>query len=73
MWMKAEPIENVPTVSCPAGLTAPLAGSVQLAQRQGKHYPSLAWARPTQRERWNPSPTPVLSPEAGEDIGLMLV
>lgn len=50
MWMKAEPAKG--PHSCPAGLAAPLAGSVQLsAQHQGKDYPSLAEARPRQREQ----------------------
>lgn len=53
MWMKAEPTKC--PRSCPAGLTAPLAGSVQLsAQRQRKPYPSLAQARLRQRKQWTP-------------------
>ena len=56
MWMKTEPTKC--PHSCPARLTAPLAGSVQLsAQCQGKYHPSLAQARPRQRKQWEPSPS----------------
>lgn len=56
MWMKAKPTKC--PHSGPAGLTAPLAGSVQLsAQCQGKCYPSLAEARSRQRKQGRPSPS----------------
>lgn len=69
MWMKAEPIE------CPHGQLPSWSSlllwralfSYLLSARE-KHYPSLAWARPTQKEAVEPLPTPGPVPEAGEDI-----
>lgn len=84
MWMKAEPTEC--PHSCPAGLTTPLAGSVQpSAQCQGKYYPSLVETRPKpggsgdhslSRARAEPlssTPGPVLRSSGRVGLGWVLV